>query len=488
MPSAEIEEPNVESLLKQVHPDGKYQRWMLVILSLLSANCAFIVNSVGFIFYQPEFHCFTDENRSDWRICLEAEACSNQFGFLAFSPRTSLITKFSLYCDKGNVYQLCISFLFCYNAIMSFLCSLCIDHLGRKFCLVSLTLMMVFFGGLALVWPTVWVTTFALANIFVAYDLFYNTSGILINETIGGSLRSSGNSIIFCVFSIAAVVFFVSNAFVMDYRAIFIAVSVIAGLMFPFTLKIFESPVFLLKKRKIEKMYSVLSAMAKWNEATFEPQKLPSQTLEPLVDQPGNVSSSKPKSKSVLSQLKNHKLDFFALAILYANISMSYSLSSMSVQFLSNAGIYVNGALVSAVETVGYLITSKFASKMPRKKTSMLSHTVFICGGSALFVISNLSGLGGIEIAICMILKLALCFNYGVISNFIVESLPAGVRGFSFAIFSLLNRFACTGLGVIVSAALKEKINPLSFVAITSILPLLCLILLKETLGRNLLQ
>ena len=232
-------------------------------------------------------------------MCSEAEACEDKFGngFTVFSPRVSLVTEYSLYCEKGNIYSQCISFLFFYTAIISFLSSLGMDYVGRKASMVISVIMMVIFGGVALVWPTVAMTTFSLANLFVAYDLFFNAAAILINETIGGSLRSEGNSLIFCVFSFAAAVFFFANAFVMDYKAIFWVVALVAGCMLPFTLRVFESPVFLLRKGKLNEMYTVLSSIARINNASFTPQPLLLQPLNPSTPQQLNSSTTQQRSQ-----------------------------------------------------------------------------------------------------------------------------------------------------------------------------------------------
>lgn len=485
-----MEEPNVESLLGQTHPEGKYQRWLLLILSLLAANCACIIYSLGFVFYQPEFRCITDKARNLWRVCSEVEACGDKFGngFTVFSPRTSLITEYSLYCEKGDTYSRCISFLFCYTSIASFVCSLGIDSAGRRASLLGSVAMMAVFAGLALARPTVAATTFALANLFVAYDLFFNCAAILINETVGGALRAAGNSIVFCVFSSAAALFFFANAFVADYKAIFWVVGLAAAAMLPFALRVFESPVFLLRKGKVNEMYSVLSSIARINNAPFAPQPHLLQPLNASTAEPLSASTPRPEARSVWSQLRGHRLAFLALALLYVNLSMNYSLGSIASQFIGNSSIYVNGVLMSLVETFAYLVMSKYASRVPRKKSCLATLLIFIIGGGSLFLTSAWPSLRGLETIICLILKLVLCLNVAMISTYVVESLPGGVRGFCFATMALMIRLACSGLGVVVTAAQRSQVNPFAFVAVSSVLPLLGLFALEETLGKNLPQ
>ena len=167
---------------------------------------------------------------------------------------------------------------------------------------------------------------------------------------------------------------------------------------------------------------------------------------------------------------------------------MNYSLSSIASQFIGNSSIYVNGVLMSLVETFAYLVMSKYASKVPRKKTCLITLLIFIIGGGTLFLTSSWPSLRGLETVICLCLKLVLCLNIAMMSTFVVESLPGGVRGFCFAAIALLIRLACSGLGVVVIAAQRAQVNPFAFVAVTSIVPLIGLFTLKETLGKNLLQ
>ena len=473
---------NVESLIESIKPEGRYQIWMVIYISLLSINCAFMIYSVAFFFYVPEFQCFTDESKSNWTICPETEACESKFGFGVLSSRTSLITEYSLYCDRGDIYVWALSFMFYYNAIVAFFISLTVDSLGRKFAMLLSVGLTIVASGLGIVGNSLEIQVFAIANLFVAFDLFYNSSTIWTVESIGGALRHKANSIAYVAYGFGVAGFFVINSYLTSYDTIFWIIFCIATVLLPAGLLFHESPAFLLKQGRISEMYEVISKIARFNGTRFS---------RPELTASGMKHEHRVDITPFWVKFGKYKWVYACLTVIGANLSMLYSLISLIPQFAGGKSMYVNGVLIAGVEIIGYGLISTFASSWPRKKINLYGTCIFILGGASLFVSAKFWGRTGyilyFELAVCLTITLALCITYGIFYTFAVESFPSSIRGKCLASMVLLERFFCMLSGYFVRKGHLSNINPFSFITLTSIIPLIALLGLRETLGQRLL-
>lgn len=88
----------VADLLYFVGDNMRYQKIVLVVFSLMSSIIAFVAYEFPFIFYEPTFMCIVDLDSP--YACSAKSACSNPMGYYIVSARKSIITEYSLYCEK----------------------------------------------------------------------------------------------------------------------------------------------------------------------------------------------------------------------------------------------------------------------------------------------------------------------------------------------------------------------------------------------------
>ena len=476
---------NVQEQLDRVNSEGRYQKCLIAYLSFVGFFIGFSIYSIAFIFYAPTFSCFSDASKSVSVSCSEAAACESKFGFTVSSPRRSLITDNRLYCEQGNVYSYSVMFIFVYCAIVSFFLTMQMDFFGRKFgVLLAVTLSLASSAG-ALLFTDYRVVVFFTANLLVSYDLFFAAASIWANESVGGNLRSSAVSIIYFMFGVGMVFFYAINAVLTGYRPIFGMILGFSSVALPLCFLFYESPAFLMKRGRVAETNRVLSGIAKINNVAFVPNESRPDETDPILP-------SEPQVKKPFALYTQYAVPILSIGLVYGNLSMIYSLTSLIPQFIGGSNIYLNGILLSVVEILAYLIMALIAQRTPRRLLSIFSAVIFILAAIVLTILTKLAGKTGqfpiAETAICVLVKFVLCLNYSIISNWIIESIPSSIRGQTFAFCALLNRLLGALTGLIVRGSKGLEVNPFVFIIIGSIVALTLAFSQRETLGKPLIQ
>ena len=128
--SALTEFTNLESTLKLVGENGRYQRLLLLSCCLVSFSLGINFIATPFLFYQPTFLCY-DESLN-FKECTQKEACPNQFGYTTKCEKISLTSTYKIYCENAYMEKYAKSLLFISVAFSVISFSSVADRIGRR--------------------------------------------------------------------------------------------------------------------------------------------------------------------------------------------------------------------------------------------------------------------------------------------------------------------------------------------------------------------
>ena len=69
----------VANILKQVGDEGVYQKYIVVTMSLIGFFYGFVMYSIPYFFYEPDFLC--EQENGTFVPCSQKDACNNVLGY-----------------------------------------------------------------------------------------------------------------------------------------------------------------------------------------------------------------------------------------------------------------------------------------------------------------------------------------------------------------------------------------------------------------------
>ena len=127
---------SVEKVLDTVGDSGYYQKSIVLTSILVLFGGAFVSFSVSFLVSEPQFQCELKDRPGMWVECSESIACSDQYS--RPSPAFSSWTQtYNLTCENKVMRESGKSMCLMLNGIVCFLTLNLADILGRKFMIVS---------------------------------------------------------------------------------------------------------------------------------------------------------------------------------------------------------------------------------------------------------------------------------------------------------------------------------------------------------------
>ena len=496
---------SVADLLAISGDDKRFQKIVMVLFSVLGVIAAFIINEMPFVFFSPEFHCY-DENRA-LRVCKQAEACSNQFGYEVINTKNSLTSEFGLFCEKRTLEINAKSFVFFFAGTLVMFWSVLSDKIGR---------LSVFYGSwiwtikgtiISYFTTNYYFSILGLGLAFGGVDLFYSTLFIYTNEVIGSKMRSLSNGLIFSFYGMGGMFFYIYNIWVGDYRTLFLIQFICIVILGCGFFYICETPFYLYKTRRLKQLYVALKYINEQNnrkdiDKKYEIQKQLKESLFLTSEGPNFIENmdylriAKKKQQPGEKKFKKSPITFklamrlFLLTVVMGNLYITYGLTLLIPQKLGIDNIYINGVLLGASEMAGYLIITFIAHKTRRKLLNLATviATIAIC--TMLMVIKGMgyqdNNVGKIfESGLSIILKLFISMNYSLVFTYGSELFPTKLRGLALGISVFVGRFLISFCSYLELFAEYENIHPMVTSGFGAILALPCILILPETLNKK---
>ena len=171
----------------------------------------------AYLYKDPTFHCYQDNNQSISQICTKAEACSSFFGYFTSSDFVSIATRYELYCDRQWILDYGISFVLFFAGLLAMIFSGLSDIFGRViFFWVSIYIVII--GSLVTWFDISYQFTFmGQLLIFLGSEIFWSITCIYNSEVISPKLVSQSNSILQFFFSSGNIVFVIFVSFLSSY-------------------------------------------------------------------------------------------------------------------------------------------------------------------------------------------------------------------------------------------------------------------------------
>lgn len=497
----------VSDLLNSVGSDKKYQRRVVVVLAFLNFFYAFVGFMIPYVFFMPEFLCV--DGHGNRFACPEPIACANPHGFIPKSEVSSVVTEFSLYCDRKGLRMLNQGLFVVLGGAFAFVANIISDRVGRLPIFAASYVCTVLGTFFSLVSDNLFGITLGNVLSWTGMDIFLSMQVLYINEVIGSGLRSKSVGIVFLFWGIGGIVVNFSNAFIVDYKInylIQLITLVVAGLGY---LSFVESPFLLYKLKKIKQLYQTLVYIGLTNE---KPMGQLEETLrndlglnfiirhdiEELMDiqihrkRNSKVNKMKSSFRFIVKTLKNRSFTsrLFCVLFVAGNIFMGYALSLLIPQRLGLQSIYLNGVLLGVAEIIGNLIIAPIANKVHRRSLNFncAAGEVILCFVLLLLEFTDYSQSGAIKLIQTILgcgVKVFVCINFVLIYNYCSELFPTKVRGFALGVCIIVGR--STGLISLLLVDFTDSlgIHPMIGMVFSSVIAMLFSLLLPETVNKD---
>lgn len=275
-----------------------------------------------------------------------------------------------------------------------------------------------------------------------------------LNETIGGKMRSLSNSSCFILYGFGGVILNIFAIWINSYWEFYIIM--LFG-NFIFSLGFFrmtKTPFYCLEKKNYQEFRRSVLYIAKTNN-------LESESLEDDIDnfiqnKSNDDFLSKKRQKTRSKRIKNFLKEFFTIKIIkrlfISSVFMGYSYMVYGISTLMNDtlgfdSIFLNGIMLCAVETLGYLLMFTFGYKLRRK----LVHSFCYWGIALLGLFLLILGIIQIhrshgtpreksfffkilETLFGLFIKLLVCSHFAMLFNYVAELFPTKSRSFAFGL------------------------------------------------------
>ena len=140
-----------------------------------------------FIFFAPDFKCADSEGV--FSPCSEEKACSNIYGYMVDTKKTSMVSEFKMWCENKHMLTNGMTFVFFLAGSLVMVFSVLTDYLGRLPIFYFCGLMNCIGCILAYFSISYYPILLGVALCFTGVDLSCNNIFIYINEVAGRITR-----------------------------------------------------------------------------------------------------------------------------------------------------------------------------------------------------------------------------------------------------------------------------------------------------------
>lgn len=212
---------------------------------------------------------------------------------------------------------------------------------------------------------------------------------------------------------------------------------------------------------------------------------------EDVVLLTGNEYAGNKKRTAIdLLRYKSIRWNFILASIFMFCINFLYMGPAVIISELK-LGIFASQIILGATEAVSYPFCSLFIEKLPRKKSG------YLLVGIPLVIFALLSFFnveidcdncneGMFETVLVFTARFCICAYFSVFFLFLTEIYPLPVRGIGFGMTSVFGALASISSQFILTSISKTKINPMIIFTFISVIGILALFQLPETLHKTL--
>jgi len=479
-----------DEALKACGDSHWYQIRVTIILALQSTVIAFILQGQPFLFLPPKFQCHRDNGET--YLCDETEGCKEANPMVDPNASNSLVVHFGLYCDREYLKGLTQTIFFVISNISTLIFSFLADYKGRKitililYCIGSLPLIVAAF---AQNW-TMFMVFLIMAGIGV--NPFSALCFVLLSESAGEKLRQLSSIALLVTWGIGELLFVPIAYYYPDWQIL-----LLYWIAIPLTVQIvtyvwvYESPKFLIMKKRFAEAKTVLLKIAKVNkikveEFTFKEEvnfeSYENASIEDL-DNP-NVESKKKvkKSKKIYtyydlfrypSQLKITLI----LCVAYFGIYLTYYGGIFALDDLGS-NIYITAILTDCAELVAYVVSNPVVRCLRRK----VSFPICFFAVAACCMLFLATDDPMVYMFLAMITKFFVSIAFSIVFIYTAELYPTTVRSLGIGLTTFVGKFGCALAPILISEfKYSLNIHPMVAFGIFSIIAGVTVCFLKET-------
>ena len=325
---------------------------------------------------------------------------------------------------------------------------------------------------------------------------------------------------IFVFYGIGGIIFFLINIWIKDYKKIFL-IEIVINFVFGFGLLFLpESPFYLNKKGKMKRLFLSLVYILKINnKGDQETVRQKSEQLSSILFNNNNWEGVMKKTSHIviesikdigkrkncfkraigwilnsftdigLTWLSGFRILLFTL--LLSNIYLSQGLLLLVPRKIGIDNIYLNGFLLTTSEILGFLIISLKGDVIQRRKLNLIfviSIFIIVAVLLSLHLINIDKTVSGLIIATVfgIILKLFVAASFALVYTYAAELFPTRIRGLATGMAIFVGRLVVGLAPVFEVFAEDHDINPLITTIFGAVIALPCVLLLPETLYKEL--
>ena len=431
--------------------------------------------------------------------CEEEEACKSPNREIWPGSSESLTVSFNLYCERSYLKSLCQTLFFIASNISTLIFSFLADLKGRKVAILILYIL----GAIPLL-----VASFAGSWVLFMILLILSGAGvnpysglcfILLSESSGERFRQSASVALLMTWGIGQLLFIPIayhfrdwNVLLLYWIAIPLTVQIISYLW------IYESPKFLVSKKRFSEAKEVYRKIAKANKKNLPDFKFKEETENELPSEPKPKENQEINSKNTVtinptvsvatshntsnSILKTHPNNLpkesktrnvnkiytyvdlwrypsqrkitILLSLGYFSLYICYYGGIFAMETLGG-NIYMSAILLNSSELIAYIISDLIVRKTPRKPSFAIC--LFLMALSCfLFLISENYIF---SIILAMVAKFAVSVSFSIIYIYTAELYPTPVRSLGIGLSTFLGKFGCALAPILISLCKGWDVN-----------------------------
>ncbi|XP_045769654.1 organic cation transporter protein-like [Maniola jurtina] len=409
---------------------GKYQTWILFLISLGRFPTEYQLVNVVFILPNAEFVCMDEEAYNMTNYC----PCKNPQYDQTYIVK-SVTTNWDLICEKRQLASLAQSMLHVGILGGSIFYGHLSDRYGRKLACLLALFCEVLFVALSAAVPKFWM--------FVVFRFLIGTAVggsmlccyVYVVELSGKSFRPYLTALMEISYLVSYFTLPIIAYFLRDWRHLQMATSLPWSFVLFYYFLIPESPRWLLTTGKKEKAIEVLTYIAKKNKRSTENIR----TVVDKIQEEAN-SNNKEQFGSYLDLFKTPKIRTYTLLTAFVWTCCAFTFFGIN-QYIGTlqGNLYLN-VLLSATSLLPGVVLVLFASLYLRRKIGVV--TSFVVASLSLLVFMFIPKyMDSVELVFAVIGQLGVYTAFTQIYLFTSEIFPTIVRNSAMGFVSVFARF-----------------------------------------------
>ena len=495
-----------DEALKACGDSNWYQIRTTIILALQSTVIAFILQGQPFLFLPPKFQCH--RSNGEMYLCEEVDGCKEPHPLIDPDASNSLVVHFALYCDREYLKALTQTIFFVISNISTLVFSFLADYKGRKitililYCIGSLPLIVAAFSANWTMFMIFLITAGIGVNPFSALCF------VLLSESAGEKYRQLSSIALLVTWGLGELIFVPIAYYFPDWQTL-----LLYWIALPLTVQIlsyiwvYESPKFLIIKKRFIEAKKVLLQIAKVNKKKVEDftlgeeeenngNKVVNDSL--LVENNVNhdhlsslhkisIDKKQHNSKKIYTYLDllrypSQRKITLILSVAYFGIYLTYYGGIFALDTVG-ANIYISATVINCSELVAYVASNPIVRFVPRKVAFPLCFfAVAIC--CMMFLVTTNPT---IYMVLAMLTKFFISIGFSIVFIYTAELYPTTVRSLGIGLTTFVGKFGCALAPILISYfKYTLDIHPMVSFGIFSIFAGITVCFLKETLKMEL--